>query len=72
MSLVHAHDPHDELDALMREAMGLAPEQALSQVSPEPLRATCPDPFADYGGKVVSFTKRLPEAVLQGFSRQRH
>ena len=74
MSHAHARDPYDELDALVREAMGLTPalERALDEPVQEPQGATRPDPFAGYGDKVVCFTERLSEAVLQGFNRRRH
>ena len=71
MSNAHAHDPYDELDALVREAMGLSPEGALDQPAHEPLHVARPDPFAGYSGKVVSLTERMSKAVLQGFSRRR-
>jgi hypothetical protein len=72
MTTAHAHDPYAELDALVREAMGLTPERALEDPAHEPLAAARPEPFAEYGGKVVSLSERISEAVLQGFSRKRH
>jgi hypothetical protein len=74
MSQPHARDPFDELDALMREAMDLtsSPGSALGEPAQVPLRAAWPDPFADQGGKVVSFTARMSEAALRAFGRRQH
>ena len=72
MSNSHAHDPYDELDALVREAMGLPCEGSPDEPAREPLLAARPDPFADYGGKVVSLGARMSQAALQGFSQRRH
>ena len=62
MSPAHARDPHAELDALVREAMGLT--SALETAPSEPVQKPL-------GGKVVNFTERMSKAVLQGFSRSR-
>ena len=72
MSNAHARDPYDELDALVREAMGLDAEGAPDEPAHVLSATTQPDPFAKYDGKVVSLLGRLSDAALLGFSRKPH
>jgi len=59
----HAQDPHDELDALVREAMGMPFEGLCSEGSATP---------ANQSRNVTYLFDRLPDALLQGFSRRPH
>ena len=67
MSSTDVSDIHDELDALIREAMALSRLSAHSGPAEVPL----PGMPADRRGSVTPLFHRLPEAALQGYSRKR-
>jgi hypothetical protein len=66
-----AQDPYDELDALIREAMGKPFEGLCTESSPATSQATPPRGPASQNGNVTYIFERLPDALLQGFSRKR-
>ena len=68
MTSSNALDPYDELDALVREAMGLS---RLSSQS-EPAEASLPQPLMDPRGNVRPLFHRLSAAAWQGYSQRRH
>jgi hypothetical protein len=68
MTSSNALDPHDELEALVREAMSLSSLSAQS----EPAEASLSQPATSSRGNVKPLFHRSPAAAWQGCSRKRH
>ena len=66
MSRAHVHDPHDELDGLVREAMGQSGTQAQAEVARGPMGFVLTDVVGN-DSNVIHLTARISDAVLQGY-----